>query len=221
MDAITRHHNEPPLADRLAVDHAALLKQAADAAALVPDQVRAIENDEEAAGYTETAASIKDVIDLADTAFEAEKKPWREGAKTVDDFFAFRKTLAAAVGRAAAAIKAYQNAQLAAKRKAEAEAIEKARKEAIAFDEPVPVFVPTAPKEQVRVATSTGAKASGTIKWKPRVVAFDQVPRQYLVVNERALQAAVDGLKAQGGKIEDANIPGVEIYEDIQTSIRR
>jgi hypothetical protein len=226
MDTLTNPravigNNEPPLNERLALDHVDLVKKATEAAALVPDEVRAIENEEEAAAYTQTASDIMDVIDLADDAFEIEKKPWREGGKTVDDFFAFRKTLAAAAKRAADAIKVYQNAQLAAKRKAEAEAAEKARKEAIAFDEAPPVFVPVAPKEAVRVSTGSGAKASGTLKWKPRLVDFEQVPRQYLVLNERALQAAIDGMKAQGKKLEDAKIPGVEIYEDIQTSIRR
>jgi hypothetical protein len=221
MDTITRHHNEPPLADRLALDHADLVKRATEAAALVPAEVRAVENDEEAAAYTQTAADIKDVIADADKVFTVEKKPWLDGGKTVDDFFRFRTTLKAAAQRAVDTVNVFQRAQLAAARKAEAEAAEKARKEAIAFDEPVPVFVQTAPKEQARVVTGSGAKAAGTIKWKGRVVDFAQLPDQYKLVNETALNAAVAGLKAQGGKIADAKIPGVEIYEDIQTSIRR
>lgn len=221
MDAITRHHNEPPLADRLALDHAELVKRATEAAALVPAELRPVENDEEAAAYTQTAADIKDVIADADKAFTAEKAPWLTGGREVEDFFRFRVGLIAAAKRATEAVNVFQRAQLAARRKAEAEAAEKARKEAIAFDEPAPVFVPTAPKEQVRVATSTGAKAAGTIKWKGRVTSFAELPDQYKLVNETALKAAVDALKAQGGKITDAKIPGVEIYEDIQTSIRR
>lgn len=213
--------NEPPLGDRLALDHADLLKRANEAAALVPDQLRPIENDEEAAAYTETAADIKAVIAEADKVFEVEKKPWLTGGKTVDDFFRFRATLKAAADRATKAINAFQNAQLAAKRKAEAEEAERARKEAIAFDEPAPIAAPVVVKEVVRVVASTGAKAAGALKWKGRVVDFEQVPRQYLLLNERALQAAIDGMKAQGKKIADAKIPGVEVYEEIQTSIRR
>jgi hypothetical protein len=221
MDAITRHHNEPPLADRLAMDNADLVKRATEAAALVPAEVRAVENGEEADAYTQTAADIKELIAEADRVFAVEKKPWLDGGKTVDDFFRFRATLKAAAQRAVDAVNVFQRAQLAAARKAEAEAAEKARREAIAFDEPAPVFVPAAPKEAVRVVTGGGAKAAGTIKWKGRVVDFAQVPDQYKLVNETALNAAVSALKVQGGKIEDAKIPGVEIYEDIQTSIRR
>lgn len=222
MDAITRHHNEPPLADRLALDHVELVKRATEAAALVPDELRSVENDEEVEAYTQTASDIKDVIVAGDKAFAVAKKPWLDGGRAVDDFFAFRKTLAAAAKRAVDAINAYQRAQLAAKRKAEADAAERARLAATPFDdEPPAAPAPVVVKEAVRVVTSGGTKATGTLKWKPRVIDFAQVPRQYLVVNERALQAAVDGLKAQGGKIEDAKIPGVEVYEDIQTSIRR
>jgi hypothetical protein len=223
MDTVvTRHHNEPPLSDRLALEHADLVKKATEAAALVPADLRAIADDDEAGAYTEAAADIKKVIGEADKAFTAEKEPWLKGGKTVDDFFRFRVSLKAAVDRTVKVLNAYQNAKLAAARKAEAEAAAKAAAAATPFDdEPAPAPAPVTVKEAARVVTSTGAKASATLKWKPRVIDFAQVPRQFLVVNESALQAAVDGLKAQGGKIEDAKIPGVEIYEEIQTSIRR
>jgi hypothetical protein len=60
------------------------------------------------------------------------------------------------------------------------------------------------------------------VKWKARVVDFEKVPRQYLAITQSALDAAAAGLKAQGGKIEDTKdkIPGVEVYEDVRTSIR-
>jgi hypothetical protein len=214
-------HNEPPLADRLALDHADLVKRATEAAALVPEQIRAIETDEEATAYTDTAGDIQDVIADADKAFTGEKEPWLTGGRTVDDFFRFRVSLKAAVDRTKKALNVFQAAKLAAARKAEAAEQERARKEAIAFDEPVPVAAPVVVKEAARVVSFSGAKASASVKWKPRVVDFEKVPREYLIVNERALQAKVDGLKAQGGRIEDAKIPGVEIYEDLQTSIRR
>lgn len=232
MDTIiSRHHNEPPLADRLALDHADLIKEATEAAALVPDQIRAIETDEEAAAYTDTAADIKGVIAQADAAFTVEKKPWREGAQTVDDFFAFRKGLTAAVQRVTAALNARANALLAAQRKAEAEAAalakaaadaetERLRREAAAFDEPPPApvvaaWVPPAPvKDVARVVSAvTGNKASVSTRWKPYVVDIEKVPRHYLIVNEKMLQAAVDG-----GIRE---IPGVDIREEARTSIRR
>lgn len=224
-------NNEPPLADRLSADHAALVKEATDAADLVPPEIRAIENDEEAAAYTDTAADIKDVIARADASFEVEKKPWRDGAKTVDDFFAFRKTLAAAVKRVTDALDNRANLLLAQQRKAEAEEAERARiaaaieterlrKEAIAFDEAppavvAPVYVAPLPiKDVARVVSfSTGNKASASVKWTHRVTDPDKVPRQYMMVNEDAIKAAVKG----GAR----SIDGVEIFEAAKTAIRR
>ncbi len=232
MDTIvTRHHNEPPLADRLALDHADLIREATEADALVPDQIRAIETDEEAAAYTDTAADIKGILAQADAAFKVEKQPWLDNGRVVDDFFSFRKTLDAAVKRLTAALNARANAILAAQRKAEAEAAaaakaaaeaenERLRKEAAAFDEPAPVPVapvyvaPVAVKDVARVVSSgTGNKASASVNWTHRVIDPDLVPREYLMVNEAAIKAAVKG----GKRI----IPGVEIFEAARTAIRR
>ena len=52
-------HNNPPLAERLPLDHAALLALAHEHAAMVPNDLRPIEDDDEAAAYTDTAAEIK------------------------------------------------------------------------------------------------------------------------------------------------------------------
>lgn len=236
MDTLTNPRaviggNEPPLADRLALDHADLVKEATEAAALVPSEIRAIETDEEAAAYTDTAADIKAIIAQADAAFTVEKAPWLAGGRTVDDFFAFRKGLEAAVKRVRAALDARANALLAAQRRAEAEAIaaakaaaeaenERLRKEAEAFDEPAPVAVapayvpPVAVKDVARVVSiGTGNKASASVRWEHRVVDPDKVPRQYLMVNDAAIKAAVKGGVRK--------IEGVEIFEAAKTAIRR
>lgn len=206
-------NNEPPLADRLAIDHAELLKLAAEKADLVPATIRPIETDEEAGAYTDTAAEIKAVIKEADAAFKVEKQPWLDGGRTVETFFAFRATLIAAAGRCVDALNARQRLLLAAKRKADAEAEEKARREAAAFDEPPPAPVVVAPvKDVARVVSFSGAKASASIKWTHRVTDPNKVPRQYLMVNEAALKAAVAG----GAR----SIEGVEIFEDVRTAIR-
>lgn len=205
--------NEPPIKDRLELEHAALLKEATEAAALVPDQIRAIQTDEEAGDYADTAISIKKMIERADAAFEAEKKPWRDGAKVVDDFFAFRKALTSAVARVRSALDARANLLLALQRKAEALAAEKARKEAEAFDEPI-AWVPPAPVRDVaRVASASGAKASAGTKWVAEVVEIDKLPRHYMLANQTMIDAAV-----KGGIRE---IPGVRIYETAKTSLRR
>lgn len=231
MDTITRHHNEPPLADRLALDHAELVREATEAAALVPAELRAIETDEEAAAYTDTAADIKAIIAQADAAFTAEKKPWLDGGRAVDGFFAFRKTLESAVKRVTDALDARANLLLAQQRKREADEAaaakaaadaetERLRKEAAAFDEPPPAPVavawvpPVAVKDVARVVSSaTGNKASASVNWTHRVVDPDKVPRQYLMVNEAAIKAAVKG--------GTRKIEGVEIFEAAKTAIRR
>jgi hypothetical protein len=226
MDTLTNPRaviggNEPPLAERLGLDHADLLKRATEAAGKVPEQAKA-DTEDQVAAYTEAAKGLKDLLSEADAAFTAAKAPWLAGGRAVDDFFRFRDTVKAAAARLVKAINTFQQAQLAARRKAEAEAAEKARREAIVMDEaPPPAAAPVIVKEAARIVTSSGSKASATVKWKGRVIDFDQVPRQYLVLNERALQAAIDGMRAQGKKLEDAKIPGVDVYEDIQTSIRR
>lgn len=209
-----RHHNEPPLKDRLEIDHADLVKAATEAAALVPAQIRDIQTDEEAAAYTDTAADIKAVLAQADAAFKVEKQPWLDGGKTVDAFFAFRKTMDDAVKRVRAALDKRANVLLAAQRKAEAEAAERARKEAAAFDEPVPVIAAAPVREVARVVSiTTGNKASASVKWTHQVVDPEKVPRQYLMVNEAAIKAAVAG--------GTRSIPGVEIFEAAKTAIRR
>ncbi len=48
---MNRHDNAPPLADRLALDHEALAASVAEAATLVPSDVRTIATDEEAGEY--------------------------------------------------------------------------------------------------------------------------------------------------------------------------
>ncbi len=230
--------NQPPLADRLKADYADLLKRAAEAGELVPEQLRPIASDEEADAYTETAVSIKDVIADADKAFTPEKEPWLSGGRTVDTFFAFRKDLDTKAKKVVAAINVWQNAKREAQRVADAAAAEAARKaaeaeterlrkEAEAFDEEPPPVVqaayvpPTPTTDAVRVVTSSGAKASGSLKWDYEIVKADDLPRDLLIPNMPAIKARVDALKANGTKIEDASIPGVRIFEKIQTAIRR
>jgi hypothetical protein len=232
MDAIvTRHHNEPPLADRLAIDHASLVKEATEAAALVPSELRAIETDEEAAAYTDTAADIKGIIAQADAAFTVEKAPWLTGGRAVDDFFSFRKGLGDAVKRVTAALNNRANLLLAQQRAAEAAAAaqakaeadaetERLRREAAAFDEPAPAPVvaarvaPAPVKDVARVVSgATGNKAAFSSKWVHDVTDRAAVPREYLMVDDEAIKLAIK----RGVRV----IPGVSIFETANTAIRR
>jgi hypothetical protein len=89
---IDRHHNEPPLADRLALTHADHFGEAEKLAKRANECPKSIdldaENAEELAGIL--TLTIKDAISLdkVNTAKrEAEKKPFLDGGRTVDSTF--------------------------------------------------------------------------------------------------------------------------------------
>lgn len=206
-------HNQPPLAERLAVDHAELVKRAQEAADLVPPTLRPITSDEEADAYTETAATLKAVVAEADKAHEPEKAPWLAGGRTVDTFFGFRSVLKSKSALIVGALNAWQTAKLAAQRKADAEAAETARREAELFGEDAPIATPTVTKEAVRIVTGSGSQATGSTEWRGEVIDIAALPRQYMMANQAAIDAAIKG----GAR----DIPGVRIYEAVKTTIRR
>jgi hypothetical protein len=211
-----RHHNAPPLAERLEIDHADLATKVKGAAALVPDDLAPIGNEEDAAGYVETAKALRDLVGttgLVEKARKSEKDQINTDGKTVEGFFAaLAEPAKKAMDRVLAEINAYQRAKLEAERKAAAEAAERARREAVAMDEPAPVAAPVVVKEAARVTSFSGVKATATRKWVHEVTNAADVPRQYLMVNDAAIKAAI-----AGGLRE---IPGVRIYEDVRTAIR-
>lgn len=212
-----RHHNAPPLAERLEIDHAALASQVKEAAGLVPDELAPIATEEDAGGYIETAKTLRDLVGSTGTVEKArkiEKDQILKDGRTVDGFFAaMAEPTKKALDRVLGEINRYQRAKLEAERKAQVERDEAARKEAALFDEAPPAPVaPVTVKEAARVTSISGAKATATRKWKGEVKDFGLIPRQYLMPNQRAIDAAISG-----GVRE---IPGVLIYEDIQTAIR-
>lgn len=205
--------NAPPLAERLEIDHASLAAQALEAAALLPGELKPIGDDDEAGAYAETAKALKGVAALVEAARKKEKDGILKDGRTVDAFFqTMAGPLTAGVSAVVSALNVYQRAKIEAQRKADAEAAERARKEAIAFDEPAPVVAPVVVKEAARVTSFTGAMATASRKWKGEVTDPNAVPRQYLMVNQSAIDAAI-----KGGMRE---IPGVRIFEDVRTAIR-
>jgi hypothetical protein len=206
-------HNLPPLGERLAMDHATLAAGAASAAQLVPPEVRAIESDEEAGDFAETAKALKEVAKTIEKARVSEKEQIIKDGRTVETFFAgLSQPIKDGIDKLVGAINRFQSAKLAAERKAQAEAAEKARLEAVIFDEPPPVEAPVVVREAARVVSSGGALASASTKWTHEVLDPSLVPRNYLCVNEAAVKAAVaGGLRA---------IPGVRIFETVRTAIR-
>lgn len=212
-----RHHNAPPLAERLEIDHAALAGQVKEAAALVPDDLAPIATEEDAGGYTETAKALRDLVGTTgavEKARKAEKDQILKDGRTIDGFFAaMAEPAKKALDRVLGEINRYQRAKLEAERKAAQEREEAERKAAALFDEAPPA--PTAPvvvKEAARVTSFSGAKATASTKWVHRVVDHTKVPRQYMMVNDAAIKAAIAG----GARAID----GVEIYEEVRTAIR-
>ena len=206
-------HNLPPLGERLAMDHAILAINAASAARLVPPEIRAIESDEEAGDFAETAKTLKEAAKEIEAARTKEKQQILADGRTVDGFFSgLSQPVKDSIDKVVGAINRFQSAKLAAERKAQAEAAEKARLEAVIFDEPAPVEAPVVAREAARVVSTGGALASASTKWTHEVVDPSLVPRNYCMVNEAAIKAAVaGGLRA---------IPGVRIFETVRTAIR-
>jgi len=205
--------NAPPLADRLAMDHAALSTGATNAAQLVPAEIRAIESDDEAGDYAEAARALKEVAKAIEAARTKEKQQILADGRTVDGFFSgLSQPVKDAIDKVVGAINRFQSAKLAAERAATT-AREKAEREAAAlFDEPTPMAAPVVAREAARVVSSGGALASASTKWTHEVLDPSLVPRNYLMVNDGAVKAAVaGGLR---------NIPGVRIFETVRTAIR-
>ncbi|MGQ3299677.1 hypothetical protein [Reyranella sp.] len=226
--------NLPPLSERLAIDHADLAQKAADVLAL--EALPPIMVDEDLALYSERAKALKDVAGAIEKARKTAKDQVNKDGRTIEDFF---KGLAGPVTAAADAIVGEINARqlkrLQEQRKAEAEAAaarrqeeQKAKEAALALgqdDEPAtappPPPPPVAAKEVARVVSSAGrVTASATIKWAHEIVDASLLPRDLLMPNPAAIKARVEAFKANGTKIEEANIPGVRIYEDLKTAIR-
>lgn len=209
---MNRHHNLPPLADRLELDHASLAQQAADVLALEP--LAPIFSDEDAEAYSERAKTLKGVSGAIEKARKAEKDQILKDGRTVDDFF---KALAKPVEDACQAIlvtlNAFQRKKLEEERRRQREAEEAARAAVTPFDD-TPVRPRAEPVTAARVVSSATGKVAATTRrvWRHRVTDLDKVPRQYLMVNDAAIKAAV------AGGVRD--IPGVEIFEDVQTAIR-
>jgi hypothetical protein len=202
-------HNQPPLAERLEIDHASLAQQAADVLALEP--LPPIMVDEDLADYSERAKALKGVASMIEKARKAEKDQINKDGRTVEDFF---KKISGPVTAAADAIVAAINAWQRKKLEEQREAERREREAAAALQ--MPEEAPAAPapvKEVARVVSSTGRVAASAVKfWTFRVLDPAKVPARYLMVNEAAIKAAV-----AGGVRE---IDGVEIYEDVRTAIR-
>ena len=126
---MNRHHNAPPLAERLGIDHEGLATAVADAVAL--PALPPIFGDNDLPAYTERAKYLKDMAAMVEKARKREKDQILKDGRTIDDFF---KGMAAPVLKAIEefvdAINAHQRKMLAEKRAAEEAARKAAEAEA-------------------------------------------------------------------------------------------
>ncbi len=196
-------HNEPPLGDRLDVEYAWLKEEIESALSLDPIPAEDIE------GHSATAADLRELAAKIEKHRKAEKAPILVMGETVDTFF---KTGAVAITGLAdfhvGVVNAWQKEQLRIQR--EAQAVEAAA--AKAFDEPAPA--PVEAKDAGRVVGAFGkVTAAASVKWDFDLVDLSQVPIAYLQVNKDAVKAAIAGGKR--------DIPGLRIFEQLVTTIRR
>lgn len=209
-----RHHNAPPLAERLAIEYDALAVKALECYDLVPETLAPVTTDEEAGAYAETAKTLKACLSAIETARKKEKDQILKDGRAIDGHFAkLSDPVKAAADRVIAEINAFQAKKLEEQRRIQREAEERARKEAEAFDEPPPpTAAPVVAKEAARVVGFSGTKAAASVKWVHEITDAAQVPREFLMVNEAAIKAAIAGGRR--------DIPGVRIFEQVRTAIR-
>lgn len=209
-----RHHNAPPISERLSLEYSDMSEEIS--AALTGLDTPHVHSDEDAAAIGTIGKQLVAIAAKAEKARKTEKDEYLQAGKQVDAFFGnMVADLNAFVLAARAAVGAYQTK----KRQAalDAERIEREAAKVFGGDAPEQV----APKETVRIVAPSGAPAvSGTVKWDYEVIDFDAVPRDLTQVNDAAMKAKIAGLKATVKDIAKASIPGVRLFEKVQTSWR-
>lgn len=209
-----KHHNMPPLADRLAIDHASLAAQVSDVLAL--PGLDPIMGDDDLEAYSERAKALKGVGAMVEKARKAEKDQILKDGRTIDDFFGrLAKQIKDAADGFVAAINGWQRKKLEEDNRRRAEEAARLEAERTPLDDPdeAPPVAPP-PQAAARVVSSATGKVTASVSriWKGEVIDPAQVPRQFLMVNQNAIDAAI-----KGGVRE---IPGVRIFEDVRTAIR-
>ena len=207
-----KHHNAPPLADRLELDHASLWASAHEVLGL--EALDPILTDDDLETYSARAKALKGVGATIEKARKAEKEQILKDGRTVEDFFAkLSKPLKDAADAVVAKINDWQRKKLEEERARQRAEAEKAKAAATPFDdEPAPPPPPVQAAARV-VSSATGkVTASASRFWNFRITDAAKVPRQYCSPNEAAIKAVI----AAGAR----EIEGVEVFEDIRTAIR-
>lgn len=209
---VSRHHNAPPLAERLEIDHASLWTQAHEVLGL--EALDPIMGDDDLEAYSVRAKTLKGVGAMVEKARKGEKDQINKNGRTVEDFFAkLAKPLKDAADGIVAQINAWQRKKLEEERERQRIEAERVAAEATPFDETPPPAPPPV-QAAARIVNSATGKVTASIqrKWVGEVIDFDKIPREWLMVNDTRVKAAI-----AGGVRE---IPGFRIFEDVRTAIR-
>lgn len=206
--------NNPPLADRLNVQYQPLVDEIAAALHGLAEPV--IASDADALSVGSKTADLVKLGKKVEKARKAEKDEFLAAGKTVDRFFQdMVASLNAIVAKMDKAVTAYQTAQRAKALAAE----ESERKAAVLFDAPPPEKVEVA--APLRIGTPDASpKVTGRVDWDYEIVDASKLARELLEPNRAAIKARVASLKASGGKIEDAKIEGVRVFEKVVSIYR-
>jgi hypothetical protein len=170
---------------------------------------------------TEMMLQSKNLIKKIDTVrLEIVAKP-KEFAKKIDGFAKKYKDQLEKIGKTLQPkLNAFEYQKELQRRKKQKEIEDKMAKQQAEMDKEAkdakvePVKLPPAivPKETTTVKTDMGS-AKGKMVWTFQVEEPGKVPREYLVIDRKLVQRAIDG-----GLRE---IPGINIYETAQVDVRR
>lgn len=228
------------LQDQLGLDHARLVSRRdallAGVARFHTSHGAGIASEEDAAAATDFVRQIKASAKEAETQHAAIKRPVLNAGKAIDGFFkaGISERLTAAARGIEDVLTAYSTEKMmTARREAErvrAAAEEEAKRVAAAAERTLhpelldQAIAAEAAAERARkvegASTATMSRTRGDLggvvslrsRWTFRVTDPVLIPREYLMVDETKLNAAI-----RGGMRE---LPGVEVYDDVRSVVR-
>jgi hypothetical protein len=234
-------HNHPPSVTEQV--HSALSEKHRQLTARTEDLLGSVSRAPQTVDSEETAGRVADLIRMighagqkAEAERKAEKEPHLEGGRAVDAWFKrITDPLAEAKARLQKPLDAFLKQKAAAerdRREAEARALkEAAEREAAQMQTPAQMDAAIAiearaqevqqsaqarPAELARTRGDYGGVATLRTVWKHEVTDPSLVPREFLVVNDAAIKAAIKGAAKPG----ELKIPGVRIFEDSSAVVR-
>jgi len=230
-------HNQPPtvaeqIQASLAENHAALIKRRDDLLGSAERAPAVIDSDETAGRVTDLIRLIGAATKASETARVSEKEPHLEAGRAVDGWFKkISDPLAKAKAKVQGPLDTYLRQKEAAerqRREAEAKALrEAAEREAAAMQTEAQMNAAVAieeraaeaqeaaqakPAELARTRGDYGGLATLRTTWDFEIVNAAAVPREYLIVNDAAIRAAV--------KSGAREIAGVRIFEKQSALVR-